>query len=916
MKENENEIKNDIITGVINPKNLKLSSKIRCLLLLCLYLSLAAISMTFVSIKISNAIKPKNDMKGIKFEDLLLQSLEEYNQSKSLFGVPVVPNKHGTPVGPAAGPHTQLTGNIIAAYAAGARIFDLKTIQILAGEALGIQRPCIYVGSEVYNIEWSSEFDAKNAMNEYIKAAVLIQVLAKEFDLRPFNELEFIISVGYDLKGIKSEIVDSFIENMKDAKLTEEWKEDIKTLKDNINLFKKFKLEDIDKLESKLTNTVTLSTMHGCPAQDIEQIGMYLMKEKKLNTYIKMNPTLLGKDKLDEILKKKGYDIVLPVEVFKNDIDINQAITIIQNCKKEAEKLHLTFGVKLTNTLPTSIQHKELAGDTMYMSGPGLYALSINVANILANEFKGDLPIAYSGGIDDKNIKEVLSTGISPITLSSFLLKPQGYKNIGKLLVKVDIPKKIDVEKLKALATNAIDDKNYDRKDVKVYQCKPNYSEFCAACHNCEDVCPNRANRRKKINGKEVVLHDPDLCNECGACAHNCIMGHKPYLEKACTVEPPSILSHNLSLYFVGAMVGIIGLFICTKKIENKKWLLFISLVGSSLVPIIPQITKLNSCCLLAYYCAMGLFNGFLFVYSVMWIEQFGKQNKKIILLSLIPMVIGLGIFAAYNCQACIPCIQATILCLAGICVIFSDNNNFNSSLLLFKSGSKYYHIETLEDNESKEYARDSLFQFKEKKEEKKGTLFGKVYTGGLVSFIILVLCGICGIANMKLEGDFTTLVGIPAIGVIVNSLLISSYNCCILPISIIVCYIIAAILGTMLSCCPLASYGFIFTTSLLFTQILLLILSKLDSEKKVCGLGLVGALACGAAASANCLNETLGKNIMYLMCLGSISAVFAGYYKKKGIKELEKKRKENENDIELEDIDNEGEKSEKIVSF
>ena len=546
-----------LISGEISPKYYKLSSKNRCLILLCLYLSLAAISMTFISIKISNALKPKNDMKGIKFEDLLLQSLDEYHKSKSLFGVPVVPNPHGTPVGPAAGPHTQLTGNIIAAYAAGAKIFDLKTIQILAGEALGIQRPCIYVGSEVYNIEWSSEFDAKHAMNEYIKAAVLIQVLAKEFDLRPFNELEFIISVGYDLKGIKSEIVDSFIENMKDAKLTEEWKEDLQTLKDNINLFKKFKLEDIDKLESKLTNTVTLSTMHGCPAQDIEQIGLYLMQEKKLNTYIKMNPTLLGKEKLDEILKKKGYDIKLPLEVFKNDIDINQAKTIITNCKKVAAKLGLTFGVKLTNTLPTSIQNKELAGETMYMSGPGLYALSINVAQILATEFEGMLPIAYSGGIDDKNIKDVLETGISPITLSSFLLKPKGYKNIGKLLVDVQIPKKIDTVKLTALAEKAITDKNYDRKNVKVYECKPNYSEFCAACHNCEDVCPNRANRRMNINGKDVVLHDPDLCNECGACAYNCIMGHKPYLEKACTIEPPSMLSNNFSFYFYSTWICI-----------------------------------------------------------------------------------------------------------------------------------------------------------------------------------------------------------------------------------------------------------------------------------------------------------------------------------------------------------------------
>ena len=907
MEEHEKETTTNIITGEIHPKYFKLNFSNRILTLLCLYLSLTAISMIFVCIKISNAIKPKNDMKGIKFEDLLLQSLKEYQESKSFFGVPVTPNPHGTPIGPAAGPHTQLTGNIIAAYAAGAKIFDLKTIQILAGEALGIQRPCIYVGSEVYNIEWSSEFDAKNAMNEYIKAAVLIQVLAKEFDLRPFNELEFIISVGYDLKGIKSEIVDSFIENMKDAKLTEEWKEDIKVLKENINLFKKFKLEDIDKLESKLTNTVTLSTMHGCPAQDIEQIGVYLMKEKKLNTYIKMNPTLLGKKKLDEILKQKGYDILLPEEVFKNDIDVNQAITIIQNCKKVASSLGLKFGVKLTNTLPTSIQHKELAGDTMYMSGPGLYALSINVADILANEFKGDLLIAYSGGIDDKNIKEVLATGINPITLSSFLLKPKGYQNLGKLLVDTTIPKKIDTTKLKDLAAKAITDKNYDKKEVKVYQCKPNYSEFCAACHNCEDVCPNRANRRMKINGKDVVLHDPDLCNECGACAYNCIMGHKPYLEKACTIEPPSLLSNNFSFYFVGAFCGIIALFICTKKIENKKYILIISLIGSSIIPILPMLVNFNSCGLFALYYAIGFFNGFLFVYSVMWIEQFGKQRDKVELLSLIPFVMGLGIFIAFNFQAYIVCIQATILCLSCICVFYIDNKIFNSSIILFKSGTKYYHIETLEENEHKEYARESLFRIEKEKEEKKQSSLGKVYICGLISFIILILCGIWGLVNIKFESNFATLLGITPFALIINSLLIKSYNSYILPYSIIVCYISAAVFGNILYLhTPFIEYFFILSIVSLFTQILLLILSKLNLNNKICGLGLVGALACCSASCAYCLSELMGDKIMYLMCCGCIFAGISCYYKIKSIAEIEKKNKDNENDIELDDIDKE----------
>ncbi|WP_230978083.1 hypothetical protein [Treponema vincentii] len=38
------------------------------------------------------------------------------------------------PLGPAAGPHTQLAQNIVAAYAAGCRFFELKTVQKLDGE--------------------------------------------------------------------------------------------------------------------------------------------------------------------------------------------------------------------------------------------------------------------------------------------------------------------------------------------------------------------------------------------------------------------------------------------------------------------------------------------------------------------------------------------------------------------------------------------------------------------------------------------------------------------------------------------------------------------------------------------------------------------------------------------------------------
>ena len=46
-----------------------------------------------------------------------------------------------TPIGPAAGPHSQLAENIVLAWLGGSRLFELKTVQIL--DELEIGRPCI-----------------------------------------------------------------------------------------------------------------------------------------------------------------------------------------------------------------------------------------------------------------------------------------------------------------------------------------------------------------------------------------------------------------------------------------------------------------------------------------------------------------------------------------------------------------------------------------------------------------------------------------------------------------------------------------------------------------------------------------------------------------------------------------------------
>ena len=42
--------------------------------------------------------------------------------------------------------------------------------------------------------------------------------------------------------------------------------------------------------------------MHGCPPDEIERIARYLLEERGLHTVVKLNPTLLGKERVLDIL--------------------------------------------------------------------------------------------------------------------------------------------------------------------------------------------------------------------------------------------------------------------------------------------------------------------------------------------------------------------------------------------------------------------------------------------------------------------------------------------------------------------------------------------------------------------------------------------------------------------------------------
>jgi len=448
------------------------------------------------------------------------------------------------PLGPAAGPHTQLAQNILAAYLTGSRVFELKTVQVIDGKTMQdmISKPCIDVKNVGYNVEWSTELTVEDACSEYVKASILLQVISIELGLSNIKDFVFNISVGYDFEGITSKKISNFINNLKEAKNTEIFKECIDVIKRNIKLFKKFELGDINSISSNISNTITLSTMHGCKPSEILKIGTHFIENKKINLFIKCNPTLLGYESVREILDNLGYkDITIRKEDFDNDLKFDVAIDVISKLIKLGKENDVLVGVKLTNTLPVYNYRHVMKGESMYMSGKPLYPITIGVAAKFAEAFNGDIHISLSGGLDKNNALSILKTGIFPITLSTLLLKPKGYMNITDILDSIKNEhvtfEKINVEALKDLAESAKIDLNYkndiERKllddTLKTFDC------FKNKCGICADVCPNRANIKVYSEGFTApyqIVHIENRCNECGNCHTFCPQGGFPYLKK------------------------------------------------------------------------------------------------------------------------------------------------------------------------------------------------------------------------------------------------------------------------------------------------------------------------------------------------------------------------------------------------
>ena len=505
-------------------------------------------------------------MRPVSFKELVDRMFNEYRKDRKIFGIAesqffkkeveeklsIFGESCETALGPAAGPHTQLTQNIVASYLVGGRFIELKTVQIL--DELEIDKPCIDARDEGYNTEWSSEFTLQKAYDEYVKAWVILYMFEELFDLNSGSDRSFIfnMSVGYNLEGIKNPRVDKFINDLIDSSGNEVFQSCLKeldslaadgTFLNGTGLESKLdKLKGLSaKIPAQLCSQITLSTMHGCPPKEIEAICNYMLSEKKLNTFVKLNPTLLGFDMVREILDNLGFDYLkLTQESFDHDLQYADAIGMLNRLVALSKKEGLNFGVKLTNTLGSVNDQGVLPGNDMYMSGRALFPLSINLAAKLSRDFNGELPISYSGGASQYNVEKIFAAGIRPITLATEMLQPGGYlrmAEMAKLLEKSSAWKmdKIDIEALEALAKESLDakyaskawrgpDKAQLDEDLPLYDC---YVAPCkVACPIHQDIPEyiKLVGQKRYAEAIELIYEKNALPAITGhICAHQCM---------------------------------------------------------------------------------------------------------------------------------------------------------------------------------------------------------------------------------------------------------------------------------------------------------------------------------------------------------------------------------------------------------
>lgn len=532
------------------------------------------------------------------FERLLARALGDLSAGRGVFGLPprsywkpregldlsvALPSgrRASTPLGPAAGPHTQLAPNIVAAWLAGSRAIELKTVQAL--DRLEIPRPCIDAPGPAWNVEWSQELRLEDSARQYAIAWYLVHVLRARGVAggAAAGETVFDASVGYDLAGLRSAPVARFLDTLRDGAA------ELAALRGSLP--GPLRAAADVEVPARIADTVTLSTFHGCPPDEIERMVEHLFERHSLHVVVKLNPTLLGFETVEGLLRGTlGWSDVEPDRAaFGRDLGWDEALAMLDRLRGAAERRALTLGVKFTNTLVVRNTRGRLAGDVAYLSGPPLHVLATVLADRFVRATEGRFPVSFSAGLCADNFADAVACGFAPATTCTDLLQPTGYRRLPRYLKSLEAdmarlgagdvgeyqlarcresrgratadPGEAAGSNLALYAAGVADVPRYHGPaPLAPGPRRPLETIDCDACNNCVVVCPNLAFVPVELPAGSRVSPAPewrngrpwlppggtvttaerqyvvltDACNECGNCDTHCPQEGGPFRVK------------------------------------------------------------------------------------------------------------------------------------------------------------------------------------------------------------------------------------------------------------------------------------------------------------------------------------------------------------------------------------------------
>ncbi len=502
----------------------------------------------------------------------------------------------GNACGPASGPQTQMAQNLVLSWLAGGRIMELKTVQV--NDELAISRPCIDATNVGYNVEWSQELRVHDSLDQYVQGSMLIHMLRHVPSAfgHPFCDLSmsgmvgepiYDMSIGYDLAGIRSKKVVDFIRGMIHARAS------VERLRNELPRWLG-PVRDLD-YPTELSRSITLSTFHGCPADEIERICEFLLTELQMHVIVKMNPPMLGRERLEHLLYDVlGYDdLRVNAKAYTAGLQFDESLEICGRLGRLAATRGLGFGAKFSNTLEVE-NHRAFFQPTekiMYLSGAPLHVITLSLANEFRRAMGAEFPISFSAGVDRKNFANMVACGFVPVTTCTDLLKTGGYGRLPTYLHDLEEQMRRgaartvnefilnaygqseaaggDATKAALLNTAIIvaetrADARYKAANNRGIprRIQSHLTTFdCITCDKCIPVCPNDANFsyhtgqtrityrdvEVRANGSIVPVGDEklfaleqseqianfaDYCNYCGNCDTFCPEYDGPYLKK------------------------------------------------------------------------------------------------------------------------------------------------------------------------------------------------------------------------------------------------------------------------------------------------------------------------------------------------------------------------------------------------